>query len=53
MGNAYVGLLQMTVMPYIVVSLITNIGRMSFVEARILAGKGLIIVLFLWRIGEV
>jgi Na+/H+-dicarboxylate symporter/ABC-type amino acid transport substrate-binding protein len=50
-GNAYVGLLQMTVLPYIVVSLITNIARMSFVEARILAGKGLTVILFLWGIG--
>ncbi|MGD8982690.1 MAG: cation:dicarboxylase symporter family transporter [Desulfobacteraceae bacterium] len=50
-GDIYVGLLQMTVLPYIVVSLITNIGRMSFTEARVLAGKGLIVILCLWGIG--
>lgn len=50
-GNIYVGLLQMTVLPYIVVSLITNIGRMSFAEARVLAGKGLVVILCLWGIG--
>ena len=27
LGNAYIGLLQMTVLPYIVFSLIGNIGR--------------------------
>jgi len=53
LGDVYVGLLQMTVLPYIVVSLITNIGRMSFDEARLLAGKGLIVILCLWGIGVV
>ena len=51
MGDIYVGLLQMTVLPYIVVSLIANIGRMSFTEARVLAGKGIIVILSLWGVG--
>ena len=29
LGDAFVGLLQMTVLPYIVVSLIANVGRLS------------------------
>lgn len=33
-GNAFVGLLQMTVLPYIAVSLIANIGRLEPREAR-------------------
>ncbi len=47
-GDAYVGLLQMTVLPYIVVSLIASIGRLSVSEGRLLARYGLIVLLALW-----
>jgi Na+/H+-dicarboxylate symporter len=50
-GDVYVGLLQMTVLPYIVVSLVSNFGRMSLAEARILAQKGGIVLLYLWGLG--
>jgi Na+/H+-dicarboxylate symporter/ABC-type amino acid transport substrate-binding protein len=33
-GNVYIGLLQMTVLPYIVVTLIANLGRISWSESR-------------------
>ena len=33
-GEIYIGLLQMTVLPYIVVSLIGNLGRISWSESR-------------------
>ena len=33
-GNIYIGLLQMTVLPYIVVSLVANLGRISWSESR-------------------
>ncbi|MEE4190025.1 MAG: cation:dicarboxylase symporter family transporter [Halieaceae bacterium] len=33
-GEIYIGLLQMTVLPYIVVSLIANLGRISWAESR-------------------
>ncbi|MEH6517156.1 MAG: cation:dicarboxylase symporter family transporter [Halioglobus sp.] len=33
-GNVYIALLQMTVLPYIVVSLIANLGRISWSESR-------------------
>ena len=33
-GDIYIGLLQMTVLPYIVVSLIANLGRISWSESR-------------------
>jgi len=33
-GEIYIGLLQMTVLPYIVVSLISNLGRISWSESR-------------------
>ena len=32
-------LLQMTILPYIVVSLILGIGRMTYQEAKLLAAK--------------
>jgi len=50
-GNAYVGLLQMTVLPYIVFSLIANIGRLSLEESKRLTIIGLLILLILWAIG--
>ena len=33
-GDAFIGLLQMTVLPYIIVALISNIGRLSVAEGR-------------------
>lgn len=33
-GEIYIGLLQMTVLPYIVLSLIANLGRISWSESR-------------------
>jgi Na+/H+-dicarboxylate symporter len=33
-GNIYIALLQMTVLPYIVVSLIANLGRITWAESR-------------------
>ena len=49
-GDVYIGLLQMTVLPYIVVSLIANIGGLSLQEGRLLAKYGLLILLSLWGI---
>ncbi len=45
-GDVFIGLLQMTVLPYIVVSLISNIGRISWAERRglLLAGIAVQIV---------
>lgn len=45
-GEAFIGLLQMTVLPYIVVSLMSNIGGISWAERRGLLKAG-IVVLFL------
>lgn len=52
-GDIYIGLLQMTVLPYIVFSLIANIGRLSFFQAQLLAKRGLLLLLLLWAIGLV
>ena len=43
-------LLQMTILPYIVVSLILGIGRMTYQEAKLLAAKAGILLLIFWGI---
>jgi len=49
-GDAYVGLLQMTVLPYVVVSLMAGLGSLSFREARELALRGGSLLLLLWAV---
>jgi Na+/H+-dicarboxylate symporter len=49
-GKAFILLLQMTVLPYIVVSLIGGLGRLSFSDARSLAVGAGLILLTLWGI---
>ncbi len=51
LGDIYVGLLQMTVLPYIMFALIANIGRLNYFEAQLLARQGLLVLLILWLIG--
>lgn len=50
-GDAFVGLLQMTVLPYIVFSLIANLGRLSLGESKRLLVIGLSVMVVLWVIG--
>ena len=47
-GEAYVNLLRMTVLPYIAVSLVSNIGKLSLSESRRLAITGGAVLLLLW-----
>jgi Na+/H+-dicarboxylate symporter len=49
-GDAFVGLLRMTVMPYIIVSLIANLGRLSRKQTARLAVVGGVVLLGLWSI---
>jgi Na+/H+-dicarboxylate symporter len=49
-GQIFIGLLQMTVLPYILVSLIAGIGRLSYTEMRLLAVKGGGFVVLFWAI---
>ncbi|MGI9471015.1 MAG: cation:dicarboxylate symporter family transporter [Rubripirellula sp.] len=49
-GNAYVGLLQMTVLPYLVLSLISKIGRLNANEARRLGLTALVVLFAFWGI---
>lgn len=50
-GDAFILLMQMTVLPYIMVSLITGLGGLSFQEAVALGRKGGVVLLVLWAIG--
>ena len=47
-GDTFVRLFQMPVIPYIVVSLISSIGRLNYEEAKSIFVKGGLIILGLW-----
>jgi len=49
-GDAFIQLLQMTILPYIVASLILGIGGLSYKQAKMLALKGGIVMLLFWAI---
>lgn len=51
LGNAYVGLLQMTVLPYLTFSLIAKMGRLNMRQAQKLGLASLAVLLVLWLIG--
>ena len=50
-GNAYVGLLQMTVLPYLTISLIAKMGRLELHQARKMGLTALAVLLVFWAIG--
>ena len=52
-GDAFVRLLQVTVIPYIIVSLITALGRRSYDEVKSLGLKAGGVLLILWGVGLV
>ncbi len=49
-GRAFVGLLQMVVLPYIVVSLVASVGRLTSGQARRITLRTVVVVLLLWGI---
>ena len=49
-GDAYISLLQMTVLPYVVASLIASLGRLDYHTARTLAVRGGALLALLWLI---
>ncbi len=53
LGDAFVGLLQMTVLPYIVLSLVGGIGKLNLEHGKRLAGKAILVLLLLWAIAIV
>jgi Na+/H+-dicarboxylate symporter/ABC-type amino acid transport substrate-binding protein len=50
-GDAFIMLLQITVIPYIIVSLITALGRLSIGDAKSLGLKAGSVLLVLWGVG--
>ena len=52
-GDTFVGLLQMTVLPYIVLALIGGIGKLNATQSRLMLTRVSIIILALWVIGLV
>ena len=49
-GNVYITLLQMCVLPYVVLSILYGIGKLSFGDAKMLALKGGIMIFLFWSI---
>lgn len=49
-GRGFIRLLQMSVLPYITVSLISGFGRLDFRQARTLGLKALSTILMLWSL---
>ncbi len=52
-GNAFIRLLQMSVLPYITVSLVAGFGRLSYDEAKTLGIRAGAMLLLIWAIGFV
>ncbi|HSC13534.1 MAG TPA: cation:dicarboxylase symporter family transporter, partial [Gammaproteobacteria bacterium] len=52
-ATAFVKLLQVTVLPYMTVSLVSNLGRLDYQQARALALRAGSILLCLWAIALV
>jgi Na+/H+-dicarboxylate symporter len=50
-GDIFIGALQITVIPYVMVALITSLGRLDLHDARNLALKAGSVLLLLWAIG--
>ena len=47
-GNAYIGLLQMTVLPYVLVSIIGGLGRLNADMAKDIGIKAAFVIGFIW-----
>lgn len=50
-GDAFIALLQITVIPYVMVALITSLGRLTLDEAKTLGLKAGSVLLVLWAVG--
>jgi Na+/H+-dicarboxylate symporter len=52
-ADAFIALLQMSVLPYVTVSLVCNVGRLSFEQGGKLAKVALLVQVLLWSVGFV
>lgn len=50
-GISFIKLLQISIIPYIVLSLVTGLGSLSYQQSKEIAQKFLIILLTLWALG--
>ena len=50
LGDIYIGLLQMMVLPYIIISLIGGIGNLTLAQAKQLAKNAILVLLLMWAI---
>ncbi len=50
LGDIYIGLLQMMVLPYIIISLIGGIGNLTLAQAKQLAKYAILVLLLMWAI---
>ena len=49
-GEIWIKLLQMTVLPYVMLSLVTGLGRLDYADALLLARKVGLVLLLLWAV---
>ncbi len=52
-GDAFVGLLQMAVLPYVALSLVANVGRLSLADSARLLRIAAAVLVMLWGVGLV
>lgn len=52
-GTTFIKLLQVSIVPYIVLSLVTGLGSLSYAQSRDIAKKFVVILLALWVLGLV
>lgn len=50
LGDVWIKLLQMTVLPYVMLSLISGLGRLDYQQALLLARKAGLMLLLLWSV---
>ena len=53
LSDAYIRLMQMTVVPYMAVAIIVGLGQLTLSQAKLLAARGLVILLISWAIAFV
>lgn len=49
-GNAFIAIMQISVLPYILVSLVQSIGSLEPMQARSVAKRGVILIVAMWGI---
>ncbi|HWQ19755.1 MAG TPA: cation:dicarboxylase symporter family transporter, partial [Methanotrichaceae archaeon] len=51
LGTAFIKLMQVTVLPSVVISIISGIGGLKQSDARLIARKGSLVMLMIWSLG--